>query len=247
MDAGAPMATYVDPLGWTIDVPENWHTIIHSSDRVGASFVDGDPSGEGFTALPPDDGLLIKVWHDTRDQSIADDSAFPLSASDLRHDVVWTMSFRGDGLRFHLMVIRPAGWLDLPPDVLQTIERIIASIRFQPWEDRERRNGWTSLRDEFGPVTDQPIRWFEMDGGTWAYVATDPDGDRTFYGYVDPPCRDARFVVTPDEIAAVECGGELYEGWTASGEPADGFPARDFALEDFPAIKAWDGTLLVRF
>ena len=34
VDAGAPMATYVDPLGWSIDVPEVWHTITRGQLRT---------------------------------------------------------------------------------------------------------------------------------------------------------------------------------------------------------------------
>jgi hypothetical protein len=135
--------TYADPLGWRMDVPEGWETVVFPEEgsRLGAAFVSGTPVPTGddpFAVLPPSDGLLLKVWHDAGDQSIGNDSSFPLSASDLERDVVWTLRFRGDGLLFHLMIIRPAGWNDAPPDVTvpsdvtAVIDRMIESISFEP-------------------------------------------------------------------------------------------------------------------
>ena len=142
----------------------------------------------------------------------------------------------------------------ISPDHEDTLRRMIESLRFAPWEDREVRDGLTALVDEVGPVEaiGTFMSWHELDGGDWAFlVGGEGDAASTLYGYVTPPCTDATFTVDVGEtaqIAQVTCGGAFHAGWTSDGAPVDANPPElAVSLEPFPAVASWEGYLLVRF
>ncbi|MGZ4132353.1 MAG: hypothetical protein ACXVWF_04845, partial [Actinomycetota bacterium] len=168
----ASWTTYADPLGWTIDLPTAWTTLTFAGPpdvpayAYGASFFSGPPiatPGGSFSARPADGDLMVKIWHDDRDASIADDSTFPLSIDDVHKSEVWTMPFRADGESFHLMLAGP--WPELSSEQGRILTHIVSSIRFKPWLDGEWRNGYTALIDRYGEVGDETMKWFQASQG----------------------------------------------------------------------------------
>ncbi|MGE5226681.1 MAG: hypothetical protein ACM3OO_07380, partial [Planctomycetaceae bacterium] len=246
-------ATYSDPLGWTIDVPAAWRTLTFAGPpdvpgyAHGASFFSGPPittPGGSFSARPADGDLMVKIWHDERDASIADDSTFPLSIDDVHKSEVWTMPFRADGESFRLMLAGP--WSELSSEQERILTHIVSSIRFKPWLDGEWRNGYTALIDRYGEVGDETMKWFQASQGAWAYMSWTKPG-RAVYGYVEP-CHGATFSVAKAEFAGavMTCADGREERWDANGQPfAQNDAGYRAPLRSFPAIRSWEGYLLV--
>jgi hypothetical protein len=251
--AAGAWTTYTDPLGWTIDVPTAWRTLTFAGPPAvpryayGASLFSGPPivaPGGPFSASPADGDLMVKIWHDDRDASIADDSTFPLSIDDVHKGEVWTMPFRADGESFHLMLAGPGS---VSSEQEQILTHIVSSIRFTPWLDGEWRNGYTALIDRYGKVGDETMKWFQASQGAWAYMSRTKSG-RAVYGYVRP-CDGATFSIATGGFAGavMTCPDGREERWDANGQP---FARNDSGyrtpLQAFPAIRSWEGYLLVR-
>jgi hypothetical protein len=246
--------TYTDPLGWTIDVPSSWSVEpFEATDartltsRSGARFFTGTLDVGGGPATGE---VLVTVSHDQGPPSpmTADDSAFPLSADDLeRNEGGRQLSFRGDGLPFILDVRGgTTETLELSGQQEQIVRRMIDSIRFEPWQPGDPRNGWTSLGPL--PLANATITWIQLEGGDWGYAVIDPglEGARRFFGAVAPPCPGATFDAREDATALVFCGDRSVAGWSLQGEPlAENPPELREQLLGSTAIRSWDGALLV--
>ena len=112
-----------------------------------------------------------------------DDSTFPLDSSLIEpsHDFPVDLGFRGDGRAFRLFVTNERlvhGPADLTDDERTTIERMVASIRFDRWESGETRNGWTALAPVLPNAT---MEWIGFDGERFI-VTNDGDGNRAVLG-----------------------------------------------------------------
>jgi hypothetical protein len=242
-DAQLTWSTYTDRLGWTIDVPEQWVIEpIQGETTQGAAFVSGT-AGTGDFAPPPD-GVTVRIVHAFDDVSTADDSSFPLSPTDLkgipgvaRSSV---MNFRGDGLIFRLDV---SFGLDADMQALSPlVDRMIASIRFEPWSAGETRNGWTAV----GPVlASSTAEWLTFDGGH--RYATNVDGRRLLIGPA-PECQgEGSFEVREYGVAGVTCPDGTGGDWDLEGHPQPGNTTGfDAPLDGYLAVRSWDGQLLVQ-
>ncbi|HEX6844277.1 MAG TPA: hypothetical protein VF235_04090 [Actinomycetota bacterium] len=255
--------TYTDPLGWTIDVPAGWQqTEFTTKDGTvsssGAAFAPQDtPIPDGAPTAPSLPGqMIVYVFHASGGpyRQPENDSSLPL-ACDLLTQVAAAQGteFRGDGLPFSFTY---AVGDDRPTDEQRDIAcHMIESIRFEPWQDGETRNGYTLVR-EGGPVTDARIHWIEMDGGDWAFISTDGSLQRFLNGYVTPPCEGAEFLhetegyegSPPTGVAAVRCPNGSVARWDMNGVAFPENPlGLDVDLERFTAIRSWEGLLLVDF
>jgi hypothetical protein len=257
-DGGSTVAvavgTYTDQLGWTIDVPDTWRRDVVDgvfdgrTTSTGALFSSGAPQvipgpmNFPGNPVPPDDGVMMKIWH--RDggpaQTYEDDSSFPLSPDDLQPDAnvagAQEMTFRGDGLEFQLEVQygQNADVASLRP----LVDHMIGSIAFQPWQVGDTRNGLTALETpkastQWVPFGDSSKRVILLQTAS-GYVALGPvtcDENGTTATSWDPStaCPDSMPLST----------------WDANGQPdPNNAPGFQHPLPVHPVVLSWDGALL---
>jgi hypothetical protein len=261
---GAPTHGYTDPLGWTIDVPDGW--ITHPFDAStndesweGAWFGTGEPvagaSGDpNQVTAGPDDVLLVFARHEHKGvQSPRDDSTFPLNFKQLAPvDGGLSLELRADGLPFTLAVRVGSG--GLTPAQESNVEQMISSISFQPWTAGETRNGWLALgptSDDDQKQQDAKISWQSCDGkGCYVLVYGDygPGGSGPYVLGPIQPCGEGEdMTADPASVFRIVlvCPDGTKQAWGAPGEPAPtNSPGYDHALNPYPVIHAWDGTLL---
>jgi hypothetical protein len=221
-------SNYSDPLGWTVDVPPGWTT---------ETWAD---AGAGFTG----DGITVQITRGGEQRR--DDSSFPLDPDGFLSEGEGALigSFHGDALPFKFVVM---GDGMSPPVLTQQqqliVDRMIESVRFERWKIGETRNGYSAI----GHVhASSSAEWFyAVTGDGENAFSTYVDGERMVYGPVYS-CPGARYEVREYGVAAMRCADGSDNAWDFEGRPQPG-NAPDYAhrLDGFPAIRSWDGYLLV--
>jgi hypothetical protein len=251
-DGSTGWTTYTDPLGWTLEVPAQWTTLSFTGAPEvpgyahGASFFSGLPSvtpGGPFSASAANGDVMVRISHDDRDASIADDSSFPLSMDDFHPDPgpgnSGTIAMRGDGLAFSIEIVytAKADIASLSP----LVDHMIASIAFQPWSPSETRNGWTVVDGVQPAIT---AEWVSLNGKEWLANAA----GREVFG-PGPTCAGGLtdHEVAETGVAFIVCSDGTGGQWNSDGEPIAG-SYQGFAdpLPGHPAVLSWDGKLLVK-
>jgi len=260
-----PVNGYTDPRGWTIDVPDGWITrpietgTTHES-WSGAWFGTGEPTDAVVTdpeRMTPGRGdvLVILDRHEHVGLHLMpqDDSSLPLTFKQLAPvDGGYRLDFRADGQPFTLSVrVSQDGLTD---QQLATVGQMVASIRFQPWEVDESRNGWTALRptNQDDPAEQQAtISWqFCHHEGCYVLVYGDygPGGNGPYVlGPIQPCGEGENMTANPASMFRIvlECPDGTTQAWGAPGEPSpSNSTAYDRVLNVYPVIHAWDGNLL---
>lgn len=261
------IGTYTDQLGWTIDVPDTWRRDVVDgvfdgrTTSTGAWFSSGAPqviSGPlNFPGnpVPPDDGVMIKIWH--RDGGPAptyeDDSSFPLSPDDLQPEDVagkQQMTFRGDGLEFQLEVEygQNADIEALRP----LVDHMIGSIAFEPWHLGDTRNGFTAIALS-SSFTDGTAQQGTVPDGSVVVVAPQiQSGVVSGYVIVVPPptaCEDGGHGATKWNknmgMIGLRCADGSSAVYDVDGQPdPNNQPEWQTPLPTAPGLVSWDGVLL---
>jgi hypothetical protein len=259
----APVHSYTDPLGWTIDVPDGWitrpfDTSGNDESWKGAWFGTGEPVA-GAAGDPnrltagPNDVLLVFDRHLHKGgQDVEDDSIFPVTFKQLAPvDGGLSLDLRADGLPFTLAVRVGSG--GLTPAQESNVERMISSISFQPWTTGEIRNGWTALNvgGKFDVEAQAKISWQSCDqNGCYVLVYGDygPGGQGPYVlGPIQPCGEGENMTADPNSTYRIvlECPNGTKQAWGAPGDPAPtNSAAYGSPLNVYPVIRAWDGTLL---
>jgi hypothetical protein len=255
--------TYSDRLGWSIDYPEGWYVlpIDQFTGRFslqGAAF-SNEPltpeSDAGFGGSPvpniaalTHDAVVLVVTHRSGGPapSFGDDSAYPLDPADARVDrraapASSFLQFRGDGLGD--FTVQFGGHADAPPTLRETLDRMIRTIRFEPWELGEVRNGSAAVSTDLPDGTGEIAR--VEDAG---FVAVMKFSGRTYALDVpDVNCGGQRYAwdpVTRQILLTGTCFDDVR--YDARGIPDPSNPPRFLEpLERHPIYEAWDGTALV--
>jgi hypothetical protein len=187
--------------------------------------------------LSVDDGVGFTVDADTTvfilylgGAPAGDDSIFPLT------DVadITDVTFRGDGEAYRFLV---QGNPD--PEDLLSLDRMLGSISFEPWDVGEQRGDWVALEYP----TDRESAWPLIGNNVVAVYA--PDGDPRVIDFPDT-CGEGQNMTVIDGIPVLECpdGSELR--YDESGIADEGNP-EDFQdnVRTFAAVRSHDGHVLV--
>jgi hypothetical protein len=254
--------TYSDRLGWSIDYPEGWSVLpIDFTDRVslqGAALSNepltpGDDEGFGGSPLPDlstltHEGVVLIITHRSGGPAptFGDDSVYPLDPADARVDrraapASSFLQFRGDGLGD--FTVQFGGYADAPPTLRETLDRMIRTIRFEPWELGEVRNGSAAVSVDLPEGTGEITR--VEDAG---FVAVMKFFGRTYALDVpDVNCGGQRYAwdpVTRQILLTGTCFDDVR--YDSRGTPDPSNPPRFVEpLERHPIYEAWDGTALV--
>jgi hypothetical protein len=131
---------------------------------------------------------------------------------------------------------------------------MVSSIRFQPWTPGETRNGWTALNPTSNddPKAQQAMISWQSCDQTGCYVLVygnyGPGGQGPYVlGPIQPCGEGENMTADPNSTFRIvlECPDGTKQAWGAPGEPAPtNSPGYDHALNPYPVIHAWDGTLL---
>jgi hypothetical protein len=254
--------TYTDRLGWSIDYPEGWYVLpIDVTGRVslqGAAFSNEPltpPEVAGFDGSPvPDvaalthDGVVLIITHRSGGPAptFGDDSTYPLDPADARlntgdEPASSELAFRGDGVGD--FTAQFGGYADAPPALHETLDRMIRTIRFAPWEIGEVRNGSAAVSSDFPEGTGEVIRVQDL-----GFVAVMKFGGRTYALDVpDVNCGGQRYAWDPT-TQRILLTGTCFDDirYDAGGTPDPSNPPRFLEpLERHPIYEAWDGTALV--
>ena len=241
----AGWTSYTDPNGWTIDVPDGWHTRSISqpgAPKAGVQFVGTSMSVQINIQPPPSEplpqgptlpaGLTLPPTND---------SQFPLRADQLLSNVEGGLggSFNGDGQRFLVFVQSPSLPDPLPGTEADILDHMIGSISFQPWEIGEVRNGWEAIAPPSGDVS-----WVTVRGGT--YVLFRSGNGFRLYGAISCDGRaPSDTSSTSDGYAVLGCPDGSTWQMDAGGASGGGCiaSANDPPPEWF-VVTAHDGTLI---
>jgi hypothetical protein len=171
-----------------------------------------------------------------------DDSVFPLDAATLLSDDQPGLMgrFHGDGQEFTVSVMPQDLQGGLSPSDQDVVDRMIASISFDPWKVGDVRHDWVAI-----PTPTADISWLQIEGG-WYMLFRTPDGDR-LYGSIScagaPPAKTG---ATSDGFAKLTCGDG--STWEMSADGASGGGGVASSSNDpppeWPVVKAHDGTLI---
>ena len=117
--------TFDGGLGFTMELPADWGTTA-ITDEIVVNAPGGDP--------------YIQI--NRVDEAPRDDSSFPLDFAD--YEGVHQPHFYGDGQTFIIQWF--TGTADpLTPEQSAVVERIVESIRFEPWTVGDTRNSFTAI------------------------------------------------------------------------------------------------------
>ncbi len=215
--------TYDGGLGFTMELPADWG-------RTGITdeIVVNAPSGEPYIQI------------NRVDDPPKDDSSFPLNFADYQGDN--QPHFYGDGQTFIIQ------WLTGTPDPLTpeqsaVVERIVESIRFEPWNVGDERQRWTAV-GEILPASS--AQWITFKGEH--YIASYVGSTRTLFGPA-PKCAsgDGTYEVRETGDAGISCPDGTGGDWDfATGLPRKNSQAFAVGLDPYPAVRSWDGMLLVQ-
>ena len=217
--------TFDGGLGFTMELPTDWGTT-----SLADEIVVNAPSGDPYIQINRVNGPP------------RDDSTFPLNFADYENDN--QPHFYGDGQTFIIQ------WLTGTPDPLTpeqsaVVERIVESIKFQHWQVGDQRNGWTAV-GEILPASS--AEWmYAVTGDGENYLATNVNGVRTLFGPAPSACPGPSFEVRSTGVAGVTCNDGTGGDWDFEGRPQPGNdPGFDVRLPGYPAVRSWDGQLLVQ-
>ena len=220
-----PWTTFDGGLGFTMELPTDWGTT-----SLADEIVVNAPSGDPYIQINRVNGPP------------RDDSTFPLNFADYENDN--QPHFYGDGQTFIIQWL--TGTADpLTPEQSAVVERIVESIQFQHWQTGDQRNGWTAV-GEILPASS--AEWmYAVTGDGENYLATNVDGVRTLFGPVPNACSGPSFEVRSTGVAGVTCNDGTGGDWDFEGRPQPGNdPGFDVRLPGIPAVRSWDGQLLVQ-
>jgi hypothetical protein len=178
--------------------------------------------------------------------TIADDSAFPLQPEDAailnaEPPLDRMLAFRGDGLEFSMVW---GGNDDASEESLGAMDRMIRTIRFQPWESDDVRNGFTPVgvdfpwgRGEVGFIRRLGLIYTMKIRDLGIYVIDVPD--------VSCEGQNQTWDASAEQILLEgPCYGDIR--YDLDGRPDPGNPAEyQKRLDKHPVIRAWDGSRLV--
>jgi hypothetical protein len=265
-DAATPTAvTYTDPLGWSLDHPADWH--VHPIEwfngrysTTGAAF-SNEPlvpatgeRGEGepwpdLSQLSPEGVVLIVTHRDGGSApTINDDSSFPLQPEDAailnaEPPLDRMLAFRGDGLAFSLVW---GGYDHASPALRRALDRMVGSVRFEPWATGEERNGFVSVgskdrypNDRGVPVSAGPLGtvYVFFGSGNTFVLDLDPDSCGEGQNQTWDAARQEILIECPDGTEV----RYLPSGYALPSNP-EGFRG---GLAAHPLIMSWDDHLLV--
>jgi len=217
--------TFDSGLGFTMELPSEWGTTT-LADEIVVNAPEGDP--------------YIQV--NRVDDPPRDDSSFPLNFADYEGNN--QPHFYGDGQTFIIQWL--TGTADpLTPEQSAVVERIVESIRFEHWQVGDQRNGWTAV-GKILPASS--AEWmYAVTGDGENYIATNVDGVRSLFGPAPSACVGPSFEVRSTGVAGVTCNDGTGGDWDFEGRPQPGNdPGFDVRLPGYPAVRSWDGQLLVR-
>ena len=254
--------TYTDHLGWSLDHPARWH--VYPIDwfngrysTTGAAFSNEplvpatDERGEGepwpdLTQLSPEGVVLIVTHRDGGPAStVDDDSPFPLQPDDAailnaEPPLDRMLAFRGDGLEFSMVW---GGSDDASPAALDALGRMIRTIRFQPWEGGDVRNGFATIYQDSPPGQGYP----DFVARLGVIYQMRIDGRRYVLDVPELNCEGSNEdwdAATQELLMESPCYPDVR--YTVDGAPsAANPPGFQEVLAAHPTIRAWDGTLLV--
>ena len=221
--------TYTSALGFEVDVPSGWSTT-DQTDELIVSAPGGDPYVQ-----------IVRV----PDAPLQDDSSFPLSYAAMASNT--QAHFRGDGQTYIIQWLTGDGSAPTSEQVAD-FERITSSIAFPATKLGEAVNGFMPL----GPVLESASAEWVTDKLTGLhYVAALTDGGlRAAFGPA-PMCPGGvgSYEVRETDVAAITCPDGSGGDWDfTTGQPKAGNSTGfDLSLHDWPAVRSWDGWLLVRF
>jgi hypothetical protein len=243
--------TYTDPLGWTIDVPVGWlksPVAFTDGSRIeGAAFApEGTPRALEGLFEPTGTGMAVSITTDPNRHPLPQDDSFPLTC-DLG---AGGQDFQGDAVVFHFSLSIGAG--QVTAGQLVTACHMLESIRFEPSQPGEQRDGWTALN----PTDKDPLAWriavisWQSCNSRGCYVLTfgEPVG-QYLLGPVKP-CGEGENMTADaphatDYVIVLDCPDGSTQRWTRTGSPAPtNSTGYDAQLEKHPVVKAWDGSLL---
>ena len=255
--------TYTDELGWSVDYPDGWHVlpIDYFDGRVNLTGVALSneplvPAGdEGFGGEPlPDlstlthDGVVLIVTHRSGGPAptIEDDSRYPLDPSAAQiipgpSPASAVLGFRGDGLGD--FTARFGGYADGPPELYDALDRMIQTIRFEPWELGDARNGFAAILGDVpegsgvSDLVEQLGLIYEMRIEGVLYVLDVPNVS----------CEGQNQTWDPDTrqiLLEGPCYADIRYDVDGVPDPSNP-PEYQQTLDRHPVIRAWDGTPLV--
>jgi hypothetical protein len=255
--------TYTDRLGWSIDYPEGWYVlpIDQFTGRFslqGAAFSNEpltpeNDAGFGGSPVPniatlTHDAVVMIVTHRSGGPapSFGDDSTYPLDPVHARvvpgdAPASSELGFRGDGVGD--FTARFGGFPDAPPELLEALDRMIRTIRFEPWELGEVRNGSAAVSTDFPEGTGEITRVEDL-----GFLAVMKSFGQTYALNVpDVNCGGQRYTWDPT-TERILLTGTCFDDvrYDARGTPDPSNPPRFLEpLERHPIYEAWDGTALV--
>jgi hypothetical protein len=240
--------TYTDDAGWTIDVPSDWtvealaEPAVGGSSQTGATFSSETPA---HSYVGPPSGISVTITHliDEDDPPWEDSSDFPLRWADLAEidRGVLQARFRADGAEYVVEV--RLGSSAVAPELQRALERIVGSLRFQPWDIGTSRNGWTAIFRLGGTADGEPRSDIPWDGGGafWS-----PGLGYVLSGDPVPGCGGS-WDYGDKEGPTLTCEDGRKGRWSWNGAP---YPENPESLQDpiesYPALASWDGFLLAR-
>jgi hypothetical protein len=255
--------TYTDALGWSIDYPRGWYMlpIDWFDGRVelaGAAFSNeplspADDEGFGGSPLPDlstltHEGAVLIITHRSGGPAptFDDDSEFPLDPADAQFipgplPASAVLDFRGDGLGD--FTARFGGYADAPPALYDALDRMIRSIRFQPWEPGDVRNGFAAISSDVSEGRGE-VNWvarlqliyvMKFDGRE--YVIDVPDVSCEGQNQTWDPVAEQILLEGP-------CYSDIRYDKDGIPDPSNPLGYRD-PLDKHPIVHAWDGETLV--
>lgn len=254
--APAPAAwkTWIDTLGWTIDVPAGWQEAeIATQGRVstvGGAFAPKDtPIPDGEPTAPSEPGqIIVYVLHREGGsyEPPADDSSFPLSCDLLiQPGADQGTVFRGDGLPFEFSY---AVGDDRPTAQQREIAcHMLESIRFQPWAEGDVRNGLmaTIPRDVLIPKIQFAQPTEGVLDGTWVTDAGLPYFVALPIDHCEAAGRGESSWETDGQVLTISCADGTSARFARDGTPAEGNPQEwTDPLPSGEAIVSWNGWVL---
>jgi hypothetical protein len=237
---GVTPKVYSDPYGWSVVVPEGWNVDRTSANVNEGATLSGLAAGTevSVSIMYIEPGYVATPAYFT---SPHDDSALPLDPSALEPGEggprMWFM-VGGNAIQ-----IKVGSRMTLDADAQAVVDDIIRSVTFEPWEVGDDRNGFTAIGKVHAASS---AEWFyAVTGDGENAFSTYVDGERMLYGPVYS-CPGARYEVREYGVAAMVCADGSDNAWDFKGRPQPG-NSPDYAhqLDGFPAIRSWEGYLLV--